>query len=90
MRPHGPHHESARGTYDFGGSDAARRVVAVENWLAGGHFPGAFKNADGHWRFPRHDVEAVNGRVEELRGRNARGEVVPDDLGDMTPAPPVL
>ncbi len=65
-------------------------ATTVENWLAGGHFPGAFKNADGHWRFPRHDVEAVNGRVEELRGRNARGEVVPDDLGDMTPAPPLL
>ena len=38
-------------------------ATTVENWLAGGHFPGAFQNADRHWRFPRHEVEAVNGRV---------------------------
>ena len=65
-------------------------ATTVENWLAGGHFPGAFQNADGHWRFPRHEVEAVKRRVEELGARNARGELAPDDLGDMTPAPPLL
>ena len=59
----------------------------LQNWLAGGHFPGAFQNADGHWRFPRHEVEAVNRRIEELRGRNARGEVVPDDLGGHDAGP---
>jgi predicted nucleotidyltransferase component of viral defense system len=64
-------------------------ATTVENWLAGGHFPGAFQNADGHWRFPRHEVEAVKRRVEELGARNARGELAPDDRGDMTP-PPLL
>jgi hypothetical protein len=76
-------------------SDAATLLgvssaTTVENWLAGGHFPGAFQNADGHWRFPRHEVEAVKRRVEALRVFNARGELAPEDLGDMTPAPPLL
>lgn len=61
----------------------------VKNWLAGGYFPGAFQTAGGHWRFPRHEVEAVKRRMEELRARNRQGDLAPPDLDDVGP-PPLL
>lgn len=61
----------------------------VKNWLAGGNFPGAFRTAGGHWRFPRHEVEAVKRRMEALRERNRSGDLAPDDVDD-TSEPPLL
>jgi excisionase family DNA binding protein len=61
----------------------------VKNWLAGGHFPGAFQTAGGHWRFPPDEVEAMKRRMEVLRDRNRRGDLAPDDT-DGTSGPPLL
>ncbi len=61
----------------------------VKNWLAGGHFPGAYQTAGGHWRFPRHEVEAVKQRMEVLRERNRRGDVAADEVDDAS-EPPLL
>ena len=58
----------------------------VKNWLAGGHFPGAYQTAGGHWRFPRKEVEAVQARLEGLRDRNRRGDLsLPDQDDDGSP-----
>ena len=57
----------------------------VKNWLAGGSFPGAFQTDGGHWRFPRHEVEAVKRHMEALRDRNRRGDLAPPDDDDSTP-----
>ena len=75
-------------------SEAARLLGlsspnTVKNWLAGGYFPGAFQTAGGHWRFPRHEVEAVKRRMEELRDRNRRGDLAPPDSDDDS-SPPLL
>jgi excisionase family DNA binding protein len=73
-------------------SEAARLLGissanTVKNWLAGGCFPGAFQTAGGHWRFPRHEVEAVKRRMEELRDHNRRGDLSPPDSGDESALP---
>jgi hypothetical protein len=62
----------------------------VKNWLAGGHFPGAYQTAGGHWRFPAHEVEAVRAGMEELARRNREGELTPPDLGQDDEGPPLL
>ena len=63
----------------------------VKNWLEGGHFPGAFKTAGGHWRFPRDEVEAAKARMDELRAKNRRGDLTPPEADDEdTPPPPLL
>lgn len=59
----------------------------VKNWLAGGRFPGAYQTAGGHWRFPRHEVEAALRRMEALRDRNRRGDIAPPDEDDDGPLP---
>ena len=62
----------------------------VKNWLKGGHFPGAFQTAGGHWRFLRDEVEAVRSRMEALREKNRRGDLTPPDASDESPPPPPL
>jgi excisionase family DNA binding protein len=63
----------------------------VKNWLEGGHFPGAFKTAGGHWRFYLDEVEAVKARMEELAEKNRRGDLTPPDAEDEDyPPPPLL
>ena len=86
---------AALGGGDMLTSMAAARLLGlasantVKNWLAGGHFPGAFQTRGGHWRFPRGEVEAVKRRMEQLRERNRRGDLAPPDASD-TPPPPLL
>lgn len=57
----------------------------VQNWLKGGHFPGAFKDHEGHWRFLKSAVEAVKSRMQELARRNHEGDVLPpnEDHGSL-------
>ena len=62
----------------------------VKNWLQGGHFPGAFRTNGGHWRFPRAEVVAVKERMNELRMRNRRGEIGPNDNDGNDDPPPLL
>jgi excisionase family DNA binding protein len=61
----------------------------VKNWLEGGHFPGAFKTPGGHWRFPREEVEAVKLRLEELRERNRRRDLMPAEGEEESVHPPL-
>lgn len=61
----------------------------VKNWLAGGHFPGAYQTRGGHWRFPRAEVEVVKQRMEALRERNRRGDLAPPEQDDDG-TPPLL
>jgi excisionase family DNA binding protein len=61
----------------------------VKNWLQGGYFPGAFKTAGGHWRFPREEVEAVRFRLNDLRDRNSRRDLMPADCDDDIVNPPL-
>jgi excisionase family DNA binding protein len=61
----------------------------VKNWLEGGHFPGAFQTPGGHWRFPRGEVEATKLRMEELRERNRRGDLIPVDGDEDSVDPPL-
>jgi len=61
----------------------------VKNWLEGGWFPGAFQTLGGHWRFPLEDVEAVRLRLEDLRDRNSRRDLMPTDCEDDTVALPL-
>jgi excisionase family DNA binding protein len=56
----------------------------VKNWLEGGWFPGAFQTPGGHWRFPVEDVEAVRLRLEDLRDRNSRRDLMPVECDDET------
>jgi excisionase family DNA binding protein len=56
----------------------------VKNWLEGGWFPGAFRTPGGHWRFPLEDVEAVRMRLEGLRDRNSRRDLIPTECDDET------
>ena len=63
----------------------------VKNWLEAGQFPGAFKTAGGHWRFPLDEVEAVKARMDALREKNSRGDLSPPEAkDDEYPAPPLL
>ena len=62
----------------------------VKNWLENGFFPGAYKTAGGHWRFPIEDVEAARARMEELQEKNRTGDLTPADLDDDAPPPPLL
>lgn len=57
----------------------------IENWLAGGHFPGAYQTRGGHWRFPRAEVEAVKRRMEALRERNRKGDLAVSDCTGESP-----
>lgn len=52
----------------------------VKNWLKGGHFPGAYQTSGGHWRFPRSSVLEMKAHLDELRARNARGDLTPPEL----------
>ncbi|MBI4821696.1 MAG: helix-turn-helix domain-containing protein [Deltaproteobacteria bacterium] len=61
----------------------------VKKWLEGGAFPGAFRTAGGHWRFPLADVLKAQERVEQLRQKNAARDLAPPD-GDDMPEPPLL
>jgi excisionase family DNA binding protein len=62
----------------------------VKNWLESGHFPGAFKTTGGHWRFLRAEIEAVRARMDVLRDRNRRGELMPPEHDDDDPPRPLL
>lgn len=54
--------------------------TTVKNWLMGGHFPGAFQTAGGHWRFPRSEVEQMRLRMVEDAEKSARGDLsLPDE-----------
>lgn len=64
-------------------------INTVKNWLEGGFFPGAYKTAGGHWRFPRSEVEAVALQMKNLSDRNERGELSPPDH-DEPGEPPLL
>ena|SRR5688572_22818903 len=57
----------------------------VKNWLKSGTFPGAFQTQGGHWRFLRSEVEQMRARMEELRRKNAAGDLAPPDLDDVEP-----
>jgi hypothetical protein len=60
----------------------------VKNWLQGGHFPGAFKTAGGHWRFPKAEVLAVKDDLLEIAQRNRSGEFrSPPDVDDDSESP---
>ena len=57
--------------------------TTVKNWLMGGHFPGAFQTAGGHWRFPRADVERMRLRMVEDAERSAGRDLsLPDEEDD--------
>ena len=62
----------------------------VKNWLEAGHFPGAYRTPGGHWRFALDEVEAVKRRMDVLREKNQRGDLIPADLEDDEGAPPLL
>ena len=64
-------------------------INTVKNWLEGGFFPGAYKTAGGHWRFPRSEVEAVAARTKDLSERNERADLSPPDA-DEPGEPPLL
>ncbi|MEZ4461500.1 MAG: helix-turn-helix domain-containing protein [bacterium] len=64
-------------------------INTVKNWLEGGAFPGAYKTAGGHWRFPRSEVEAVATRMKELTRRNQAFDLAPPDCDDPVD-PPLL
>lgn len=88
LRPHQP-----RNVLSSGQAAAMLGVSStntVKNWLHSGIFPGAYKTAGGHWRFPIEDVEAAKRRMDELRERNRAGDLTPADLDDEAPAPPLL
>ena len=61
----------------------------VKNWLEGGYFPGAFQTPGGHWRFPREEVETVKMRMEDLRGRNRHGDLMPVSGDEDSVRPPL-
>jgi excisionase family DNA binding protein len=61
----------------------------VKNWLKSGMFSGAYQTDGGHWRFPRREVEEVRARMEELREKNARGDLAPPDI-ENPQDPPLL
>ncbi|MBI2377326.1 MAG: helix-turn-helix domain-containing protein [Deltaproteobacteria bacterium] len=61
----------------------------VKKWLEGGAFPGAFRTAGGHWRFPLAAVLEAKERMERLRQKNASRDLAPPDSDDM-PEPPLL
>jgi hypothetical protein len=42
----------------------------IENWLKGGHFPGAFIHQDGNWLYPKQEVENFKSAMEALKFRN--------------------
>lgn len=65
-------------------------ATTVKNWLAGGHFPGAYRTAGGHWRCSADEVEAVRAGMEELARRNREGELAPPELGGDDEGPPLL
>lgn len=62
----------------------------VKNWLEDGQFPGAYKTAGGHWRFPAEEVEAVKARMDALGERNRRADLAPPDVDGDEDGPPLL
>jgi len=54
----------------------------VKNWLESGWFPGAFQTPGGHWRFPPEEVESARLRLEGLRERNRRRDLMPAECDD--------
>lgn len=62
----------------------------VKNWLEAGAFPGAYKTQGGHWRFPRHEVEATLDRMNVLRQKNLQGEASIPDEDEAYTEPPLL
>lgn len=65
-------------------------VNTIKNWLEGGAFPGAYKTPGGHWRFPRHEVEAVSRRMREIQSSNTTGDINPRYDSDTEYAEPPL
>lgn len=65
-------------------------VNTIKNWLEGGAFPGAYKTPGGHWRFPRHEVEAVSRRMKEIQSSNTTGDIDPRFDSDTEYAEPPL
>lgn len=59
----------------------------VKNWLEAGYFPGAFRTAGGHWRFPLSEVLAMKQAMEDREQRNAKGDLTPNDVDDDAEAP---
>lgn len=64
-------------------------VNTVKNWLEGGDFPGAYRTRGGQWRFPKDEVLALKKRMEDLRSKNLRREMTPEDEGSEL-EPPLL
>lgn len=57
----------------------------IKNWINGGWFPGAFKTAGGHWRFPRAEVYASLDRLKQLRAKSEHGDLMPPDSDEEPP-----
>ena len=47
----------------------------VKNWLEAGFFPGAYKTAGGHWRFPVEDVVRARECMATLHATDPTGEL---------------
>jgi excisionase family DNA binding protein len=65
-------------------------VNTIKNWLEGGAFPGAYKTPGGHWRFPRHEVQAVSRRMKEIQSSKTTGDIDPRYDPDTEYAEPPL
>lgn len=70
--------------------DVANRLgvsssTTIHNWLEKGFFPGAFRTAGGHRRFPLADVVAVEERMRLIDAANEAGELEISDYGDEDP-----
>lgn len=86
--------KSQQGPNDLTVDQAAERLgvkspETVKNWLCGGHFPGAYRAADGQWYFPVSGVEETEARMAELTRRNREGDLTSPDVDDDL-EPPVL
>lgn len=57
-----------------------KNMKTAENWLKGGSFPGAIKQADGEWLFNRDELVEVKSKMEEIRRRNKERDLVPKDI----------
>lgn len=56
-----------------------KNMKTAENWLMGGNFPGAVKQANGEWIFNRDELVEVKSRMEEIRRRNRERDLIPKE-----------
>ena len=52
-------------------------LATIENWLHGGHFPGASQIKEGQWSFKFSEVLAVKEFITELNRKNGLGDLTP-------------